>query len=188
MDSSNFLPARWRESRALSYNCPGTLSWITAWPPRRSCPRLPLARSELKKRNLPSTLPPPAEGLRGRTATETNGVARLLAAGDYARLKARLSTLRPAVLGSEWAALPPLQKLAVFKLLGPVQAMEFFSSISFEDKYLVFCGFEPGAIAPLTEVLSPAKRSLFEKLDADAYREMLRRLGAPGPGAGASTA
>ena len=74
--------------------------------------------------------------------------------------------------------MPPLQKLAVFKLLGPAQAMGFFTSMSFEDKYLVFCGFEPGAVAPITEALSPAKRALFEKLDADAYREMLRQLGA----------
>ena len=116
---------------------------------------------------------PPAE-----TSSAHPAVRELLAQRDYVRLKARLGGLTLEDLRREWAGLEPLQKLAVFKLLGPDAAMRLFAQLGFDDKYLVFSGFEPGSVAPLTEDLSPARRSIFEKLGPDAYREMLRRLNA----------
>ncbi len=101
-------------------------------------------------------------------------LAELIESKDYPLLKSRLTGGVPA---DEWAKLSPMQKLAVFKLLSPEAALEFFKTLSFEDKYLVFSGFEPGSIAPLTEELSAGRRALFEKLGRDAYGEMLRHLG-----------
>lgn len=100
----------------------------------------------------------------------------LLSSKDYPRLKARLSGMSPAELAPEWKALPPLEKLAVFKLLAPDVAIAFFRTLGFEDKYLVFCGFDPGAVAPLLEDLPPGRAALFERLGPEAYREMLRQL------------
>ena len=103
-------------------------------------------------------------------------IAELLAAADYPRLKSRLGGLAIEELRPLWEALPPLKKLAVFKLLNPERAMSFYEGLGFDDKYLLLCGFEPGSIAPLTEDLPPGRRALFEKLGPDAYQEMLRRL------------
>lgn len=76
----------------------------------------------------------------------------------------------------EWAGLSPLHKLTVFKLLAPEAALAFFKTLGFDDRYLLFCGFEHGSIAPVTSELPPARRAVFEKLGPDAYSEMLRSL------------
>lgn len=107
------------------------------------------------------------------------GIKKLVEEADYPRLKARLGGLSPAQLKKDWVDLSPLRKLAVFKLLAPADAMAFFATLDFEDKYFVFSGLEHGSIAPLTEALSPGRRALFEKLGPDAYREMLRQLSVP---------
>lgn len=100
----------------------------------------------------------------------------LLESREIARLKAKLSGLELGELAAEWEELPPMERLAVFKLLVPDKAMAFFKTLSYEERYRVFCGFEPGAIAPLVEDLPPGRAALFERLGPDAYREMLRLL------------
>lgn len=99
---------------------------------------------------------------------------RLLERSDYAGLKANLGSCDLSSLVSDWAALKPMEKLVLFKLMEPARAMELYGGLDFDDKYFLLNGFSLESISPVLERLSDRERSLFSPMPAACYDRMLR--------------
>ena len=107
--------------------------------------------------------------------TELKEWRRLLRAGRYEELKARLSRGGPPP-AEAWKELGPIEKLALFKLMEPRRALAFYGSLDFREKYFLLCGYELGSLAPVLEGLDPKRRLLFLEFPPGAYDRMLRSL------------
>ncbi|MBI3549952.1 MAG: hypothetical protein HY078_13020 [Elusimicrobia bacterium] len=106
-------------------------------------------------------------------------IRELFASRDYALLKTELAKAAPQELARAWPALAPMEKAACFKLIdAPEDAMAFFKTLPFEERYFLLGAFDLGALAPLLEDAPPKVRSLFRRMPEEAYGEMLLSLGA----------
>lgn len=105
-----------------------------------------------------------------------DAVARLIAVGDYAGLRAQLRGADPALLARLWPRLQPLHKLVAFKLMNAAAAMDFFKRLPYDERYFLFCGFAPVCIAPVLEGVPPGSRRLFVRLPAPFQKRMLDDL------------
>jgi len=99
-----------------------------------------------------------------------------LQAGNYVELKNFLGGPERSRLSSSWPGFKPLEKLILFKLMEIPQAMEFYESLSFQERYFLFCGFPLDSIAPILENLDPTQRRLFRQWPREFYDRMFRSL------------
>lgn len=109
-------------------------------------------------------------------ATLADDIRARLTRKDYSGLKERVAKAPPAGLRQAWLGLEPLEKAALFKLLEPRSALEFYRGLSYGDRYFLLGAFDLGVIAPLIEDAPPRVRALFRRLPEQAYDEMLREL------------
>lgn len=100
----------------------------------------------------------------------------LLRGSEYAGLAGLLAGTELAQLAAVWTRLPPLGRLAAFKLLDAPRAMELYRRLPFKEKYHLLCGFPLSSIAPILEGLPPARRRLFVSLPRQCYDRMFRQL------------
>ena len=105
-----------------------------------------------------------------------NEIEELFERRDFPALKKLLACVDTQTLLQAWPSFQPLRKAALFKLLEPTDAMEFYRELSPDEKYFLLCAFEPGCIAPLVEDLAPVARSVFRRLPESCFEQMFRQF------------
>lgn len=93
---------------------------------------------------------------------------------DLRALKRAVAESGPGIPGV-WERLSPLEKAAVFHLMEPEAALEFYDSLPARERYFLLCAWERGCLSPLLEGLPASARALFPRRSARAYERMLRR-------------
>jgi Mg/Co/Ni transporter MgtE len=104
-------------------------------------------------------------------------IARSVRAGDFAPLRAWLARADRGELARDWPRLAPLEKLAAFKLMDAVSALQFYRSLPYRERYFLFCGLPLQSIAPLIADAPASVRRLFVQLPAKSQGAMLADLG-----------
>lgn len=107
---------------------------------------------------------------------DSRRLLELLRARDFAALEAELSLAPLDALASWWPQLSPLDKLVAFKLLDAPRALDFYTRLSFKEKYFLLCGFPLQSIAPVLEGLAPGQKRHFVQLPREFYDKMFRQL------------
>ena len=100
----------------------------------------------------------------------------LIVDGRYADLKRLLDKEPMDSLLSQWKNLKPLERLVVFKLLSVGKALELYGKVDHAEKYFLFCGLGPQAIAPVLENLSDRDRGLFVEIPKNFADDMIAAL------------
>lgn len=109
-------------------------------------------------------------------AADFRALEDLMKSGGYAELRARLATVDRAELERAWAQFKPMEKLVLFKLMDAPAAYQFYSGLSFREKYYLLCGFPLNSIAPVLEAAGPEQKRLFVQLPREFYDRMFRQL------------
>lgn len=98
----------------------------------------------------------------------------LLNKKDFRGLKGELQQVPLAQLHETWSDLKPFQKVILFKLLERGRALEMYSALPFEEKYLVLCAKQLQTLAPILEAFPQGERSLFHEIDEEQHDQMVK--------------
>lgn len=101
---------------------------------------------------------------------------RLIEKKNFRALHARAAECDLGALAEGWREFQPMEKLVIFKLLSPLRALEFYSSLDLNAKYFLLCAFDLNSIAPVLEELPSGVRELFCRLPDQYYDRMLGQL------------
>jgi Mg/Co/Ni transporter MgtE len=101
---------------------------------------------------------------------------RLIADKAFLVIRRELKAIDFDVLSECWPEFTPLEKLVLFKLQTPANALDFYEGLEADEQYFLLSGFEINTIAPLLEDLPEKSRALFQKLPESYYDKMLHLL------------
>ena len=106
-------------------------------------------------------------------------IGGLVRSGAYAELRSWLAKADREDLARGWLRLEAMHKLIAFKLMDAASALAFYRLLPYEEKYFLFSGLSPNAIAPVTADAPASVQRLFVQLPAKFHRIMLQDLACP---------